>query len=396
MTIYFAFLAVLLLAAAAEFTAGQRGLPYQLSLGVTTIFVAGRFETGNDWLSYREIYTSLPGLADLSFSDLVAYSAVLGKEPGYLLLNVVLKTLTSDFYAVTCTCACFQIWSLNRFLKTVTHYRATVLAISVGWLLFSVYFSVIRQGVAIAFFLLFILAWCDGRRWTGLLLALLGTAFHVTVIIYLAIFFLARTVQLKSAWSISFCAAYGWALASIVFDVTLSGLLLQPLTNLPIELIASKITYYIGERSSAGNFSTSSIDVAYVLIASPTIFSILNRMRPGSMSPIEKAMLGFSVIAILWQLLFINETVLRNRVMYVAYTFQFILITHWIASKGLQAKVIYIAAVASVYALFYGMFLGAPYSKTFVPYQSAFGHYVLGEQSTGETRTREVLRDVYK
>lgn len=149
-------------------------------------FAGLRFETGNDWLVYRDNYNALRETSDLvavftaSFEPL--YMAV-----AFFFAHVVNFQIFSFFVSL------FNGVILFKFCQFLQVSFSGVAAICFSWVYLATYMAATRYSIAISFILLSLIYIYKGALARGLVFSILAGGFHIFAIIFLPFLLLART-----------------------------------------------------------------------------------------------------------------------------------------------------------------------------------------------------------
>ena len=149
-------------------------------LFISCILIVGlRYRVGIDTLNYMYSYGDKPDLSKLTFE----YIADSTEAPFYTLLNAICKSITPSFYLLQFVVALIFNSCLFIFIKK--HARNPFLAFAIFFFMNGLYFNmeILKESLAVGFFLLNI----DNllkRKWTRYyLLAIVSLMFHYSAII---------------------------------------------------------------------------------------------------------------------------------------------------------------------------------------------------------------------
>lgn len=192
------------------------------TLVILFLIFGGKYFNGWDWLVYNRYFECSPTVLDSwqFCSDRV------GLEPGWDLLNRVVKTFSSNVQVFYMTVAGLQIAALLAFARRFG-YRFALLGfvwvVALGWPL---WMQVLRQGMAVSCFLIAAVLLANGRRGWAAALALLAVSFHYSAAIPLAVALLALS--------------RGWVAKTVMVGVLAGG----------VYLVAGQGLEYVSERSA--------------------------------------------------------------------------------------------------------------------------------------------------
>ena len=146
------------------------------------IFIGFRFQTGGDWWQY---YSSLLQAYGVSFWEAFFIQSY---EPLYAFLNWFGANQFGGLVLVNSVCALIFSFSLFRFCRSQPN-PCLSLTLAIPYLVIVVAMGYTRQSVAIAFEMLALIAIQYGQVIRYILLILLGSLFHRTVLVLLALVF---------------------------------------------------------------------------------------------------------------------------------------------------------------------------------------------------------------
>ena len=181
--IYYVFLALL-------YDVGRyrryRRLHFFVSLALMILVSGLRYRVGSDTVVYMDDFKYYPDLFHLRWNDFsdVRY------EPFWILLNVCCKTLCNDFFLVQCVISMIHIVIWGKFVKKV----CPTLCFSMVLFYYMFEFTkqnmeVMREAVALAFFLLAILALDERKTWKVMLYVITAFLFHKFSLVVFGLFF---------------------------------------------------------------------------------------------------------------------------------------------------------------------------------------------------------------
>lgn len=362
---------------------------YFIAIGIFLLFLCVRFETGYDWPAYKSLFYDLPSISELDFTNLLVLSVLYGKEPLYLAFSSILREFWSDYQGIVMVSSIFEVVVLVSFLRKVTTCRATVFAATVTWVIFTLYFSVIRQGISVAFFLLFLMAYFDRKKWLALFCVIGAVGFHYSALMYLAIFLFALfKPSRKLLFSIVIAAAILGGLgnfAQSIFQVI--GQII------PIEAIAAKLEWY-AERDDESRANI--FDQIYAVVFAITMGGVLFSINMEKMSELKKTLYIFAVIFVAFQLAFLDFPLFRNRLQYLALPFVYIFLFEYFVASRQFVRLVVIIGLFSITLLYFVMFLAKESSQPFVPYQNYISYMLTDNPGDGLDRVERVVDDRFK
>ncbi|WP_186170145.1 EpsG family protein, partial [Burkholderia gladioli] len=165
------------------------------ALAIFIVFAGQRFETGNDWLTYRDHYLALQ-LYGFSGGDSPQFPAF---EPLYV-LTVWLFSRVADFQTFLLVVAAVNGLVLYRFAKAWGASFCGLAAIYYSWVYLATQMATTRYSLAMSFVLLALMFIAQHRKWLGYLLIFVAAGFHFFSLAFLpVIFLLNRRLTLRLA-----------------------------------------------------------------------------------------------------------------------------------------------------------------------------------------------------
>ena len=189
MWIHFTLFAALLLPAALvglPGNVGRRGSP--ALLGVTFVaFVAfsslRAVSVGNDTIEYHRVFEAIK--ASNSLQEAFAVSRF---EYGYAILNYLVSRITQNFNVLLLLISVFVYGSAVLFIKRYAASYSLALLFAFGMSVFYDLMLAVRQGIAVAIFLLAVPALMERKLVRYVLLVVLASQFHVSVLLLLVVY----------------------------------------------------------------------------------------------------------------------------------------------------------------------------------------------------------------
>lgn len=150
---------------------------------MVAIFSGFRYEVGSDWQSYLRI---LEFTYDKSFIDSLQRS-----EPGYMLLNWLAANAGGGIVLVNAACAAISCYCLCEFCRRQSRpWLATFIVVS--YVAIVLVMGLTRQGVAVSVVFFALVKLFEGKPWKYSFLVMFAASFHVSAIIMLPLFALAK------------------------------------------------------------------------------------------------------------------------------------------------------------------------------------------------------------
>lgn len=159
------------------------------------VFSGYRWEVGCDWTGYLNIF---------EITRQSSVEEVLGaREPGFGLLNVALHNFDLEYFYVNVAGSLLFFVGLYLYARRQENPLAVV-ALSFPVLIVNMPMSGVRQGIAIGFIMVAIIAYKEGKRVLYAASVLAGTTFHQSAVIFLG---LAPLIRLpKTVATLGFAA----------------------------------------------------------------------------------------------------------------------------------------------------------------------------------------------
>lgn len=346
---------------------------------IAIVFLSLRFETGFDWPAYQQVFNVTPPLFDAGLNDIFEVASIESKEPFFVLFVSLLKGFGAEFQALIAVCAIFQISVFVRFLSQLKENSATIFALSISWLLFTLYMSTLRQGLAVSFFLMFMIFMEKKRRNSATFFLAIGLLFQYSSLVYFLMYLVADYVRWNK--KLVFLCLILIILALLGVDSSVAVLNLISMAG--FEMINSKIDWYVNGYA----IPTNAFELFYNIFFSGMTLLILYLTQPSSEDGVlVKKMYGMSLIFCVMGLLFYNFPLLRNRVQYLVLPFCYFFIVRYMVGHRLIYRCLIYTLLFLMHALYFGMFLEKQSSIPFVPYQNYFIHMITGNPGDGAAR----------
>lgn len=149
-----------------------------------TLMIGFRFEVGGDWLNYFNYLDRVQGASLLEVLE--------SPDPGYELVNWISLEMGWGVYGVNLFCGLVLATGLVHFCRNLPR-PWLAMATAVPYLVIVVGMGYSRQGVALGFAMLGLVALMNRSIWPFVVWVLLGATFHKTAVILLPIAALAST-----------------------------------------------------------------------------------------------------------------------------------------------------------------------------------------------------------
>lgn len=151
-----------------------------------------RFEVGYDWLAYEIFFNQI----DLN-EGLSAYLFSGTFEPFYVFLNYSIKYLGGSIQTVFFVAASFSSYAFYRLIRYLDVDIFLPCVLYVGFCFLLSYFIVVRYSIAVSFFYIGIIYLLKCQYKKFLLSIIIGSLFHVFVLLFLPLIFISKIKSKK-------------------------------------------------------------------------------------------------------------------------------------------------------------------------------------------------------
>lgn len=167
--------------------------PYYSYCFLILILVAGfRYRIGSDTISYLNIFEKIPPIFELNLDFFIDNK---GYEPGWILLNSIVKSFGLSFYSLQIIHAIFLNGFIGTFIWRITKYKYLSILCYVIILYPNLNFEILRQSVSIAFFIWGYFKLVDKRYLSYYILMLFALLFHYSAIVLFFIPFVIKYIN---------------------------------------------------------------------------------------------------------------------------------------------------------------------------------------------------------
>lgn len=361
-----------------EFFFKVRRLTYFLGF-VAIIFLSLRFETGYDWPAYQQLFNLTPSIYEADVNDIFEVASIELKEPFFVLFISLLKGLGGGFQFLLVVCALFQIVVFVKYLSRLKENSATIFTLSFSWLLFTLYMSTLRQGLAVSFFLLFMIFMEQRRKKTAISMLIIGICFQYSSVVYILMYLVADYVR----WSKKLAVVCFLLMILALFGVDSYVTILKIISMAGFEMINSKIEWYINGYSIPAN----KFELIYNLFFSSSVLLILYFSRPANGDTVlVRKMYGMSILFCILCLLFYNFPLMRNRVQYLVLPFCYFFVVRYFSAQKFSFRFCFFIFLFLINALYFFLFLEKASSTPFLPYQNYINYIFTGDPGDGAAR----------
>lgn len=208
-----------------------RKLLYDIIFIYAVLLAGLRYRVGGDTIMYMDGYNDIPTLSELSFTDFF-YQMM---EPFYLLLCVLVRMISSDFFVFQIIHALLVNYSIFHFIKKYSNYPFIGLFIYFQWFYFIFSYEFMREALAVSI-MLFAFPYYQQRSWKKYYACVaIALLFHMSAIIT---FFFPLLSNIRFNRKFILFLIFDIILFSFLKNVFLSGISIFP-------YIDGKIYYYL-------------------------------------------------------------------------------------------------------------------------------------------------------
>jgi len=180
------------------------------------LMIGLRYNVGGDWYTYLD---KVQQMRYVSLRQLLTFSG--NTEASYSLLNWIAFNTTFGVYFVNTACAAFFSWGLIEFCRNQPRPWLAVV-VAVPYLIIVVCMGYTRQGTAIGFAMLGMLALSDQKFFRFVLFIILAASFHRASIILFPLAALSH--QKNKIWTVSWVLILSVILYSLFLESSLDRL----------------------------------------------------------------------------------------------------------------------------------------------------------------------------
>lgn len=372
---YLAVFAVLVLLAIVEREQRWPGISAAVILG---LMCGLRYETGFDWVEYELHYLYTPGFGDTNiYTSITTFSA----EPGFELLNRVLRTLRADFQWLLCVIGFFNLFILYKFIRRFSPLVVVILVWYYGFVFLTGQMATIRQALSVSFIYLAFIQNNDGNRYRAVILSVISVLFHTFSMVFVPLVFLTAR-PLGAKWLAIF-AAIGFT-GSII-----GGNLFVSVADAALNFTDAGV---LGERleiySSLAGANISPVSILIVFWHIAFVYIVFNKLKYKHMDYISRVSVWSTWLSVLFHSWFAAFPILWNRSMLITFVLQAIQLCRLYYGDFGQLysrlRFIGVASVGSLLALLYA--LANEQALVYEPYQNLAVVWVRGAYGNGRLR----------
>lgn len=375
---YFAVLAILAIVAIVEALDRERTRYGLIAAAIVALFSALRYETGYDWLSYDAYFRRARILFDDPQSIL---NFVLGRDIGFAILTVVVKTITSNVQVLFIGISFVTVACLHYVLSSLTKRTAVIWLVYFGLLFIAAQMTLLRQNIASVIVLVGLLMTVRGRPWMGTILAVLAATFHISTAVFLALPLISR-FRPHPLFAV-------FVIGAGLFVLT-SGINLLPHALLAVEPfapsgIATRLQYY-AVNAAPPNLSLSGMAMTAAHGAMLVLLYLMPK-RNEHADPVLRIALWLLIGQVAAQIYLAGATDIWARTMIVVTPWGFIALLRlsFVARMNNKLRAACVVAVGLGAAGTLGYYLTSPGATPLVPYHSLV-HVWMGDYGDGRQR----------
>lgn len=232
-----------------------------LLLIMLVIFSGSRFETGNDWYEYTKVFSNMP-----SVGTFIANPVIFGMfrmEPGYILLNSIIKTLGGSIDTVFFISSAFTIILLFCVFKKSSFFCALAILLYMRYGYLQTNMMFVRQGIAISILFYSYKFIIHRKPIKYFLLVILATLFHTSAILSICFYFIIN--RKYSNFIIILSIMVSLCLSFIDISQMLAKILPNFISNSILSYSESEIWGEMGGRFSFGLFEKIVIAILCII-----------------------------------------------------------------------------------------------------------------------------------
>ncbi|HHW4413293.1 TPA: EpsG family protein [Citrobacter gillenii] len=345
-----------------------------LQVLILSLFTALRFQTGYDWPVYQAYYNSADN-SSVSF------------EIGFATLISIFKYLGLSFNVFVFFVSIVEVLLLAKVIKYFFP-RQCVLIFAIMFSLADFFlipmFALMRQGLAVSIFLYGLMLYHKGHFNKAKTLFAISVIFHLSSILIIACTYLVINFKFSRK---TLLFVFILSLLTYLFAFDLIGYLISiiiPYIDQKYEMYMQRDTY-----NASGLYR-----IVFSIVFIFTCFLIYRYGSRNGVIGINKNILVYALLAVIFPLLFYNYPTISTRYQYFYAIFMIGLslsLLDYLKSNNLFIVILLMALL--FYVPFY-RFLTNPLSIVFVPYQNMITYDE--SNSTGTTRTDELMSQLYQ
>ncbi len=318
-------------------------VPWLLIIPVISLFIGFRMEVGGDWARYLEY---VERARESRLTEIIAF-----KGPGYQIVNWTSARLGWDIWGVNLFCGLVFTVALAAFTRRLPR-PWLAMTVAVPYFITVVAMGYTRQGVALGFAMMGLLALGRGNVFRFLFWILLGATFHVSAVLLLPI---ACLIPTRSRPLTLLCIGTASLLAITLFQQDHMDTLFQ--------------NYVEAEYQSQGAL------IRCVMNAIPAMILLLWHRRFGFTGTEARLWGWLAIISLVLagSLLFTSATTAVDRVALYMLPIQLVVFSHLpdVFGRSANIRAVLVYAVVAYYAFVHFVWLNfATHAHAWLPYRN--------------------------
>lgn len=186
---------------------------WYVMFGLLLLVIGLRHEVGGDWFMYLE---QINTATNMPLADVLKQG-----DPAYSLLNWISAETGMGIYFVNSVCAALFSWGLIAFCR-VQPRPWLAMVVAIPYLVIVVAMGYSRQGVAIGFGMLSLIALTEQKILRFIVMVAIAATFHKTAVILMPLAILAGSR--KRLWIVFWVIVFGVVLYQLLLQEAISGL----------------------------------------------------------------------------------------------------------------------------------------------------------------------------
>lgn len=335
-----------------------------IALLLFVLFAGLRFETGNDWLIYKQDYEII------EFSNFFAYAQESTFEPLYLAVTFICSQIVS-FQVFLFLVSVFNGFVLHRFCRFFGAGFSGVGAICFCWTYLATNMATLRFSLSTSMVLLAVLFWLERHRFKSIFFSLLSVGFHTFSLVFVPLLLLSE-VKLKARMALLTLSA------GVVFGLSFNYLVGSGLFSyIPF---SEKLLFYTENQSD-----TSIGSLLYVALNG---FFMICLFRDRIESELLNLVRWSTLILLSLQVGMWFLPVFWNRYQVITVAIQAVYVSFKFVKRGFMLETFIVMLISL--AVLAKNFLD-PAFISYVPYQNVFSQTLGADKGDGERRFNEAL-----
>lgn len=350
---------------------------YFVAMLILICFAGFRFDTGWDYAGYRYYYDLIPTIDQLVGNGEIYNSIYF--EPGFKILMSVAKTCGLSFYSFQFFISFICISLISRALK-YERKKLLFLLIYFSTCYLFLNMSFLRQGLAVAFLYMAVMAIFTERKKVAFFYLIVGSFFHLSVLILIPVFYIVDKKKISDRFIYVIIAS-----AIILYILQIHWLKTSFGAISPI--FPHDISYKINSYLESERFGKSR-DIGFGVVEKLFTFLVLLYIHKKDNSKKSLILLRFFMFYMITYFAFYEITVLydRLRFYFVALNVLAYLSIFNFFSKYNRVVVYFVIVLYSLFSYF-NIFRSDFNRVVFIPYHNIFeSENVIPSEQKGDLR----------